>query len=366
MNISEKSKQTIDSCRFCWMCRHICPIGNATGQERDTARARAMVLSMVARGSVPLTEDIMDNLYECACCNACTNDCATGWDPVAVTKEVRLKAAMEDKTPDYIKKLVQNCLETGNAYGKTGLDEKLAAAIAKHEKKTPVLFYLGSDARYLAPSDAVNAIRLLEEAGVEFTMISEEPDSGAAMEYLVGAAGETTGMMKKAAEVMNEYDEVIIYEPFDAKVIIRQYKEWGIELKARPVLFPVYLAKLVKDGKLKVKKTEEKITCQDSYLLARELEETESVRDLICACGENTEMLLNRKATVLAGHLLMAQYLPDVIAKAAERRLEEAVATGTDTVVVSSVAEKISLAQAAAKDGMPKIETAEELLLAHK
>ena len=77
-------------------------------------------------------------------------------------------------------------------------------------------------------------------------------------------------------------------------------------------------------------------------------------------------MLLNRKFTVLAGHLLMAQYLPDVIAKAAERRLKEAVESGADTVVVSSVAEKISLTQAAAKDGMPKVETVEEMLLAHK
>ena len=62
MNLSDKSKQTIDACRFCWMCRHICPIGNATGQERNTARARALALSLVTRGSAELTPDIMDSL----------------------------------------------------------------------------------------------------------------------------------------------------------------------------------------------------------------------------------------------------------------------------------------------------------------
>ena len=25
MIMSEKSKQHVDSCRFCWMCHHICP-----------------------------------------------------------------------------------------------------------------------------------------------------------------------------------------------------------------------------------------------------------------------------------------------------------------------------------------------------
>ena len=38
MNITEKAKNIIDNCRFCWMCRHVCPIGNATGLERNTAR----------------------------------------------------------------------------------------------------------------------------------------------------------------------------------------------------------------------------------------------------------------------------------------------------------------------------------------
>ena len=49
MLISEKNKKTIDACRFCWMCRHICPIGNVTGRERNNARARALSLSMVER-----------------------------------------------------------------------------------------------------------------------------------------------------------------------------------------------------------------------------------------------------------------------------------------------------------------------------
>ena len=64
MIMSEKSKQHVDSCRFCWMCHHVCPIGNATGQERNTARARALSLSLVERGAEPLKE-VADNVFEC-------------------------------------------------------------------------------------------------------------------------------------------------------------------------------------------------------------------------------------------------------------------------------------------------------------
>ena len=71
MKFSRKSTEHLDACRFCWMCRHICPIGNATGQERNTARARALGLSLVARGAVEYSEDIINNVYECALCGAC-------------------------------------------------------------------------------------------------------------------------------------------------------------------------------------------------------------------------------------------------------------------------------------------------------
>lgn len=360
MNISEKSKQIIDSCRFCWMCRHICPIGNATGQERNTARARALSLSMVIRGSVGFTPDLADNLYECACCSACTCECATGWDPVAFTKEVRLQAALEGKTPPYIQKMVENCLNTGNPYGGTKLDDKLEVAISAHAKKTEVLLYLGSDARYCAPGDALRAIKLLEKTGEDFTVLREEPDSGAALEFMVGAANETVMMMKKAAEAMNGFEKVIVYEPMDAKVIFREYGEWNAGLTAKPVLFAVSVAKLLEQGKLSVKKTEKKICCQDSYILARELGETESVRKIISACGELTEMLLNRKETALAGHQLMAQYRPDVIALAASRRMQEAKACGAEIVAVSTVAEKNALS---AVEGGLTVKTIEELLL---
>ena len=107
MIMSEKAKQHVESCRFCWMCHHICPIGNATGHERSTPRARALGISLVNRGAIEL-EEIMDNIYECAGCGACVCDCVTGWDPVMFTKEVRLEAALEGKLPEYINKLVRS------------------------------------------------------------------------------------------------------------------------------------------------------------------------------------------------------------------------------------------------------------------
>ena len=117
MNFSQKAKEHIDSCRFCWMCHHVCPVGNATGLERNTARARALGLSLVARGAVEYSEDIINNVYECTLCGGCMTDCVTGWDPVMFAKEARLGAALDGKLPEYVLKMINNLTEKGSIYG---------------------------------------------------------------------------------------------------------------------------------------------------------------------------------------------------------------------------------------------------------
>ena len=62
MELSAKAREHIESCRFCWMCHHVCPIGIATGLERNSVRARAMSLSLVARDAIDYSDDIIDNV----------------------------------------------------------------------------------------------------------------------------------------------------------------------------------------------------------------------------------------------------------------------------------------------------------------
>ena len=341
MNMSEKCKAHVDACRFCWMCHHICPIGNATGHERSTPRARALGISMVNRGAIEL-EEIMDNIYECAGCGACVRECVTGWDPVMFTRETRLQAALEDKLPPYINTLVDNCLESGNAYGKTALCSKLTEAIAKHAAKTDTLFYLGVDARYMACEQAVKAIAVLEKAGVAFTVLADELPSGAQLDFLIGAADEAKQQMAANAKVLNGFAKVIVYDPSDAKLIKRTYKEYGVEVSAVTVTYTSALCELVKAGKL-AGKSEKTVVYQDPYALARDLEETEEAREVIAAFATLHELHLNRAETVWAGNILMAQYIPDVMKKVAARRLFNVTSIGEKAIVTASVSEYTAL-----------------------
>ena len=91
MYFTENDKHTIDNCRFCFMCRHVCPVGMVTGSEANNARARAELISLVNRGFA-YTPDIAEVVYECALCGACTTQCCTGFDPLPFTKHARMEA----------------------------------------------------------------------------------------------------------------------------------------------------------------------------------------------------------------------------------------------------------------------------------
>ena len=360
MMMSEKSKQHIDACRFCWMCHHICPIGNATGLERNTAKARALGLSLVTREAMSI-KDVADSLYECACCGGCVHDCITGWDPVMFTKEARLQAALDGALPEYINTLVENCLETGNAYGKTELDAQLRAAMANHSEKTDILLFLGVDARFMVPDAAVKAIRVLEKANVKFTVLADEPASGQQLEYLISAANETKAQMTTCAAVLNGYKQVIAYDPQDAKVFKREYKEWGVELKPQVETFTAFLAKLMETGALKIAKTDREVTYQDPFQLARDLGETAEARKIITACADLKEMLCHGAATMWAGNILMGQWLPNVMVAVAKCRIQNAKGVGAKTIVTASVSEYAALKAVEQQD--VEILSIEELVL---
>ena len=359
MIMSEKCKQHVDSCRFCWMCHHICPIGNATGQERNTARARALGISLVNREAIDLSE-IMDNIYECCTCGACVHDCITGWDPVMFTKETRLQAALEGKLPEYINALVANCLETGNAYGKTVTCDCLTEAIKAHAGKKDTLLLLGVDAKFMACEQANKAIKVLDKAGVDFTVLENEPASGVQLDFLIGAANETKAQMEECAKALGEFKNVVVYDPNDAKAIKQLYKEYGIEVSAQVVTYTSFVAGLLKDGKLEAKNTGKAVVFQDPYQLSRNLEETEEAREIVMSYAVLGEMLLNRAETVWAGNILMAQYMPEVVKLVAKRRIFNATSIGANAIITASVSEYVSL-KAVAED--VEILSIEDLIL---
>lgn len=337
MNITEKAKKIADSCRFCWMCRHVCPIGNATGQERNTARARALGVSLVVRGATELKE-IADNIYECTLCGACTNNCVTGWDPKAFVQEVKTEILLNGETPAYITALLEKYQATGNVYGK----EACKCLEELYNTDSETLLFVGQDALYRSPESVKNAVALLKKSGLSVSLTKEQ-DSGNALWFLTGKTQETQNAAKACAEKLNVYKTVIVYDPVDLRLFLHEYKEWGIEITANIVSFNEYLLSLIESGKIKVRKSTNEYSLQDNYAYARELDDSETGRKLIEKVGEVKDMLLIGKEANLAGNAIMSEYMPDVMSQVAKDRWVNAKNTDCKTVVTENPAEYVAL-----------------------
>ncbi len=354
MNISNKAKQQAESCRFCWMCRHVCPIGNADGQERNTARARALMVQYVIRGTEKL-EDAADNMYECTLCGACTNNCKTGWDPKIFIQEMRTQIVLEGKTPKYISELIDKYALTGNVFGKK------ESKLYKDYSKGSVLFLVGQNAIIKDETSVKKALELLKKAKLDVCLNKEADNTGYALWFLTGKTGETVDRAKKCAEELNKYKKIIVYNPVDLSFILHEWKEWGINVKSKIVSFNQELLNLIQSKKLIVKKTNKEYSLQDNYAYARELDDVNTGRNLIKKVGVTKEMLLIGKEANLAGNLIMNEYMPEKMVLVAQNRWVNAINMGCKTLVSENPDEHVLL-KATAPKGY-RVITIEEMIL---
>ena len=94
--------------------------------------------------------------------------------------------------------------------------------------------------------------------------------------------------------------------------------------------------------------------------MGRELEETEPLRKITEAAGVVTEMINNRRDTFMAGHTVMAEYMPAVVDMIASRRIGDAEGVGAEAIVCCSPSEHAALKRS---EGKLKVYSVSDLVL---
>ena len=193
--ISQNALRHAEKCRFCWMCRHLCPIQHQTGKELNTPRAKGLLLSMVNKGAQVFDKDMAEAMYECVLCDACTNDCATGYQPPLFIREARTEAVVNELAPAAVMELIDKALECGNIYGV----EKPSYA----QEGTDVLVYIGDVAAIQVPEMAKNLLALLAKAGVAYEKLIADDNKDLCIKY--GVKGAPTLVITDGENHVNYY-----------------------------------------------------------------------------------------------------------------------------------------------------------------
>lgn len=318
--LSQNAKKNADKCRFCWMCRHLCPVQLKTGKEINTPRAKGLLISMIERETAKFDADVAKVMYECMLCDACVNDCATGYRPPVYIREARSEAVARDLAPAGVMKTIENIEKTGNIYG----EEK--PEFGKHDP-ADVLVYIGEVAALRAPKMAEAFLGLLDKAGVKYMTLKDEPASGVMLGDLCGYVSEVTEQAEKCAAAINESGakKIIVLDSYDAQIMTEVYPQQNVQIKGEIVTATAFAAELLKEGKIAPKKAEKGLAAyHDDDRLARVFHEFEPARELAKAAGfELVEMFNKERLAKSCGCSVVKAYMPELVKLTAEGRFDD-------------------------------------------
>src|SRR5258706_8190109 len=143
---------TTENCRYCLMCRHVCPVGLVTHLETLTPHGWGLTIASVQRGLLTWNAETVDVLYSCADCGLCLANCATDQPLPDAIASARAEVTSGQLAPASVYEIGAMLKQYENPYVKQA-PEKMTGTGA-------VALFVGDEAHHLWP-EAVQAARTL-------------------------------------------------------------------------------------------------------------------------------------------------------------------------------------------------------------
>lgn len=112
---------TTENCRYCLMCRHVCPVGHVTRRESLTPHGWALMIASVGRGLLAWDEETVQALYSCSDCGTCRAHCVTDQPLPEAIAAARADVAARDLAPAVVYETHRALKEWGNPYEQQSL-----------------------------------------------------------------------------------------------------------------------------------------------------------------------------------------------------------------------------------------------------
>ncbi len=322
-----------EACRFCWMCRHLCPVALVTGNEANTPRGRALNASMDRRG-IPYGKGTAEKMFECVLCYACTDNCATGYDPTVFTRELRGRAVAEGIASPAVQRLADELLAGRNPFIRGEEDPEYERLMNDVPSESDVFLFRGGYEKHAVPF-----MELLKRNGIVFAADKDEMLSGAQHWDMLGEMEEVRNAAKRWLEWLDGKNSrtVICLDPLDVFFYREQLSKWDLKAKAEIVTPVEFVIRMKEEGKLKIRKHKVRAVYHDPSVYARNIIETERPRALLHEAGaELDELFLHNNLARSSGSRILAVINPELQLKVGKALWADITALGADTVISSS------------------------------
>ncbi len=353
MLISEHSA-TIDACRFCFMCRHVCTLGVVTGKESDTPRGKGLILFKALKGHIDYSQDLTETLYRCCLCGVCQAWCQAGCTPPAAVLAARADVVSQGKEPDRVRKIQENVSATGNPFGRPA-DERFKSIQTGGllGQRAEVLYYVGCDTAYLRPEIANAMIALLRAARADLSLLPDERSTGKPL-WLLGYRDQAKAAAERLLKSIRAAGcrQLVTACPSAFDAFVNDYPAMGLDLSGIEVLHASqYLDRLAQENRLPLAQpAKSSMTLLDSSYLGRYHGVLDEPRRLLGRIPQARllEMVWSGKLAYACGESggVFRLLHPDLSVSLAERVLAEAASVGAELLVTTCPASKTALLEA--------------------
>ncbi len=108
---------TTEGCRFCLMCRHVCPVTRVTFNEATSPHGWALEIASVRRGLLEWNAETTNLLYQCADCGLCNAFCVTDQPLPQAIVAARAEVVAGGHAPASVAAVDAALRQWGNPYG---------------------------------------------------------------------------------------------------------------------------------------------------------------------------------------------------------------------------------------------------------
>ncbi len=262
----EKNIEILKACRYCPMCRNVCTSGNLSYHESDYPRGRGLVLDSIYNNNLEYDTDIVNAIYNCFLCGCCWSNCEGNYRMHELIKSARIDIVDSGNAPQAAQEIRSKMLSGKNPFG----DDN--DAYKAEEKKADILYIMGDNIKFNS-HDIPRAVRdLLSKMNIDHTLLNDEPSSGKIL-GLLGFSKDSRELAQKLYDRIKEIDPkvILVSDPLIYDLLKNDFPSYGFKIAPATKIMHIsqYLAKLLKDGKLKLKKSKNRITLLDSEFLGR-------------------------------------------------------------------------------------------------
>jgi Fe-S oxidoreductase len=357
-----RQKLSFDACTLCVRCTDACP-ATAAGTKLSPMHLMLKLKNheLSTESNRNIHGDVIDpeELWACTTCRACVQECPVLIQHVEAIYDMRRHLMAEGKVDRKKRDLITSLSTVGNPYGLPSADrmkwaEGLDVQLWGQEPDQEFLYWVGCAGSYDMRNQNVTRalVKIMRTAGVAFGVLGNDEKCNCEVARRVGEEGRFQQAAMELIEMMTKrgVKKIVTQCPHCYNTFKNEYPKFGAKFEVWH--HSQLIAKLVREGKLKVKEGKGRtIAFHDPCYLGRYNDEYDAPRETIRTLSNEKLVELPRyrtKSFCCGGGGGNAWYSVEAKKKPSVIRLEEAQRVGPN-ILAAACPYCISMFEDAAK-----------------